>query len=380
MTTATLAATWATAPDYGAPVSFTGQHEGAVALKDGKSVLVAGGADPAGAAVKTAGVFDTTTAKWTDQTPLGTARLLHTVTLLPGDAGLVLVTGGRGGPNGPALGTAELYDPAKKTWTPTTGSLGTPRWGHSAVVLANGKVLIAGGSAVRAGQTTVALATAELFDPADQSFKPAAAMSDARTGHTAVVLQDGAKVLVCGGTVPVGTADDPALAFCELYDTAKGTWKVTGSLTHPRAGHTATALSASKVLVTGGIAPGAPGDGSFDPLSRSTTEVYDLGNGETWQPGPDLPGGRAYHRAISPAAGQVLVLGGTGSVQHDAGYRGAVLFQDNGWVSDPGLLTGRWGFAAAVAGSRAVVVGGVERTGPAAATPPAELTKTTELR
>jgi large repetitive protein len=78
---------------------------------------------------------------WVPTGSLVTARLRHTATLLPN--GKVLVAGGNNGP--PALSSAELYDPASGTWT-ATGSLGTARGYHTATLLPNGKVLVAGGN------------------------------------------------------------------------------------------------------------------------------------------------------------------------------------------------------------------------------------------
>ncbi len=69
---------------------------------------------------------------------LATARADHTATLLPN--GKVLVAGG----SSCVLASAELYDPASGTWT-ATGSLATARDLHTATLLPNGKVLVAGG-------------------------------------------------------------------------------------------------------------------------------------------------------------------------------------------------------------------------------------------
>ncbi|MFC4055725.1 Kelch repeat-containing protein [Actinomadura syzygii] len=380
MTAATLAAAdaWSSAPDYVAAVSWSGQHDTAVVLKDGKKVLVAGGADAASAAVRQSAVFDLEQGTWSAPVLLGSARQLHALTLLP--SGKVLVTGGRGGPGAPALATAELYDPAQGAWTATAHPMAAARWGHSAVLLSNGQVLVAGGSTVRSGGTVMAVRSAELFDPADETWTAAKDMTDARTGHTAVVLQDGKKVLVCGGSVPVGTGDDPALAFCELYDTDAKTWTPTGSLHHPRSAHTATALSATSVLVAGGSAPGAPGDGSFDPFARATAEVYDLTQG-SWQETAPMPAGRSSHRAVPLGSGKVLVVGGADDLHDEAGYRSALEYSAGAWTKVAGLAAGRWGFAAAASGAKVLVAGGVARTGLAAAAGQgAELTKTSERR
>ncbi|TDD90410.1 kelch-like protein [Actinomadura rubrisoli] len=368
--------TWAPAPDYTAPVSWYGRHDGAVLLKDGKSLLVAGGADAASSAVKHAAVYDTGTKTWAAPVPLGTARQLHAVTVLP--SGKVLVTGGTGGPTGPALATAELYDPVAKSWTPTKHPMATARWGHSAVLLSDGTVLVSGGSTVPSGQTVRALRSAEVFHPGDETWTAAPDMTDARSGHAAVALRDGKKVLVCGGGAPVGTAADPALAFCEVYDTDSKTWAPTGTMRRPRRAHQATALSATRVLVTGGSAPGALDDGGFDPRSQRTAEVYDVESG-TWTDAAPMPAGRAFHRAVAVGAGKVLVIGGADRPEDEAGYRGTLLYDNGTWTTVAGLVRGRWAFAAVAVGAAAHVIGGVTASGLAAADPAVvELTKTME--
>jgi large repetitive protein len=82
---------------------------------------------------------------------------LHTATLLPN--GKVLVAGGYGGQFNQALASAELYDPASGTWTPTS-SLSVARGGHTATLLPDGKALVAGGQ----NDTNGFLASAELYD------------------------------------------------------------------------------------------------------------------------------------------------------------------------------------------------------------------------
>ncbi|MFC4116404.1 Kelch repeat-containing protein [Nonomuraea zeae] len=407
MTTSTLAATgaWATAADLPVAASWYGQHDGAVLLDDDGRVLVAGGADAGGAALDQSAVYDPAAQVWQAVGALRTPRKLHTVTRL--DDGRVLVAGGLSGSagTGPGLASAELYDPATRSWT-ATGAMTVPRWGHSAVLLPDGSVLVAGGSAVRSGGTTKALRSAERYDPATGTWTATEDMTDARTGHTAVPLAGGV-VLVCGGSAPVGSADDPALAFCELFTpgtaTAPGTWTPTGSLLRARRHHQVTRLSDNAVLVTGGTAPGASGDGPFDPFSQRTAERFDLAGGG-WTAVADMPSGRAFHRAVPFGTGQVLVAGGTASDRDESGYRSAVLFDpppanpdpparartgsdevtETGpaaWAGAAGLGTGRWAFAAAVLpDGRVLVAGGVTRSGLAAADPAVpELTRTSEI-
>src|SRR4029453_3616115 len=117
------------------------------------------------------------------------------------------------------------------------------------------------------GQSLGALRTAERYDPKTGTWTEVAPMTDARTGHPAVVLAKG-RVVVGGGGVPVSRTDEAALAFCELYDADADTWTPTGSMLVPRTRHQAALVSATSVLVTGGSAPGPLGDGGFDPASR----------------------------------------------------------------------------------------------------------------
>ncbi|MGV9267632.1 Kelch repeat-containing protein [Kitasatospora sp. NPDC003701] len=384
--TVVAAAKWTAAHDLATATAWYGQHDGPVVLTGtgpaaGK-VLVVGGADATGTALGQALLYNPADDTWKPTATQPSPRRLHTVTRL--SDGKVLVTGGIGGSSSPGLASAEVYDPVADTWTPA-GTMGQARWGHSAVLLPNNKVLVAGGSAVRAGRTTRALRSAELYDPAATTdatrWTPAAAMTDARSGHPAVVLKGG-KVLVVGGTAAVGTDQDPALAFCELYDPDHDSWAPTGSLLRPRALHQATALSDTTVLVTGGRAPGAGDDLTFDPLSRRTAEKYDLTSGG-WTAVKEMPAGRASHRAVAAGSGAVLVIGGTGSDADEAGYRSVVRYDAGAdtWTAQPGLITGRWAFAAAaLPDARVLVVGGAARSGLAAADPAVtELTAAAEL-
>jgi hypothetical protein len=381
-TTATATATgaWAGAEKLPAAARWDGQHDGPVILDDAGTVLVAGGADATGAAVRQSAVYRPAVDHWEPVGALTTPRKLHTVTLLLD--GMVLVTGGLSGAGGtgPGLASAELYNPAAKSWT-AIGPMAQARWGHSAVLLANGTVLVAGGTAVRSGQTTHALRSAEIYHPGTRTWTAAADLTDARTGHTTLPLAGG-QVLVCGGSASLGTAEDPALAFCELYDTDHDRWTPTGSLTHARAHHQAVALSGHAVLITGGAAPGAPSGGPFDPFSQRTAERFDLHTG-AWTSAKDMPSGRSLHRAIPLANGTVLVAGGSASERDEAGYRSAMTYDPTAeaWTPAAGMDNGRWSFAMApLPAGKVLVAGGVARSGLAAADPTTtELTGTAEI-
>ncbi|MGI8329749.1 kelch repeat-containing protein [Actinomadura scrupuli] len=385
MTSSTLAATgqWTSTGDLPSARTWSGQHDGPLVLSGGK-VLVAGGADGSATALAQASLYDPAAKTWAATGALHTPRRLHTATLL--DNGKVLVAGGITGAAAfpaPGVASAELFDPATGTWT-VTGAMHTARWGHSAVLLPGKKVLVAGGSTTRSGQSVKALRSAEIYDPATGEWTEVAPMTDARSGHPAVVLNTG-RVLVAGGSAPVARDGDAALAFCELYDPgagAAGTWTPTGDLLVPRSGHQATLLSDGTVLATGGSAPGGPGDGTFDPYSRATAELYSTASG-TWSKVPDMPAGRGLHRAVSLGSGKVLVTGGTDGPDNGVGYASALIF-DAGpktWSPAGGLATGRWAFAAvALPGGKVLVTGGLTRSGLAAADPgTGELTARTEI-
>ena len=115
-----------------------------------------------------------------------TGRVEHTATLLPN--GQVLVAGGFGLQRRSPT-SAELYDPATGVWT-ATGSMTTGRVDHTATLLPNGQVLVAGGCCDFTG-------SAELYDPATGVWTATGSMATARQTHTATLLQNG-KVLVAG--------------------------------------------------------------------------------------------------------------------------------------------------------------------------------------
>ncbi|MEU9338560.1 kelch repeat-containing protein [Streptomyces sp. NPDC048290] len=388
MTSPTPAATgdWTTTGDLPAATAWHGQDDGAVLLTDGKGVLVAGGADPAGAATARTARYDPGARTWTAGRPLSTPRRLHTTTLLAD--GRVLVTGGTGGtgthPAG--LASAELYDPADGTWT-TVAALGEARWGHTAVLLDGGKVLVTGGRTTRDGTSARALASAEVFDPDGDPDDPvkgawtaAPPMLDARSGHGAVLFKGG-RVLVTGGTAPISPDRDTALAFCELFDPSSGpagAWTPAAPLAAPRAGHRTVLTGPTTALVVGGATPG-----SRDPYAVLGVERYDLA-AATWTARPATDGGRAHHRVLPLGGTRFLVVGGTTHDDHGLGYRSALVYDDAGpgaWSRAAGTAEGRWGCAAAVLGAgRVLVTGGTLASGVAAPDPDtAELTRTTEV-
>ncbi|MFC0542519.1 Kelch repeat-containing protein [Kutzneria chonburiensis] len=354
---------WASAGHLPAAASWRGQHDNAVRLAD-DTVLVAGGADKSGTPVNSAAHYTPSTKAWQGSTMLG-ARMLHALTDL--DGGDALVTGGLATPNSPGLTTVERYDHTKNTWSQGPALQGG-RWGHAAVRLKNKQVLVIGGATVPTGSDTVrALSTVELFDGTKWTTK--APMADARYGHTAVVFDNG-QVLVCGGVTATGRGE-AQLALCELYDPTNDKWSPAPSMAVARSHHQATLLTPTTVLVTGGAAPQAGGDGTFDPFSRKTAELYTQGGG--WQAQATMPAGREFHRAAPLGNGKAVIVGGTDSTRNDTGFPSTLVYDPSAaqpWTTVTGLTAGRWGFAAvALADHSVLVLGGTARSGLAASTP-----------
>lgn len=180
---------------------------------------------------------------WTSVPTVPTPRLYATLSRLPD--GRQLLAGGMTGA-GPSL-EADIYDPATNTWS-AADDMVAARSNPSAVVLADGRVLVFGGDA--AGFTT--LASAEIYDPVANTWTATGSMNEPRTGSTAHVLPDG-RVLVVGGLDQTGATTFSSTV--ERYDPATGTWTVLPTpLSAARAQHAAQLLpDGVTLLVVGGV-------------------------------------------------------------------------------------------------------------------------------
>jgi hypothetical protein len=231
------------------------------------------------------GLFTATTGS------LNTARYGHTATLLPD--GTVLIAGGTSaaGASGPFLSTAELYNPATETFSYTTNDLNTARYFQTASLLSNGMVLLAGGY----NAATEQLASAELYNPAtaSETFTYTGSLNTARYYDTATTLNNGSVLLVGGDDFTYGI-----LGSAELY--SAGSFALTsGSLNTPRYLDTATLLNDGTVLLAGGYA-------TADVLNSA--ELYSAEN-FAYTTG-SLNTARCEHTGTLLSNGTVLLAGG----------------------------------------------------------------------
>ncbi len=261
----------------------------ATLLADGR-VLIVGGAPQA--ISNTAELYDPSTTSFTKTVNTVRGRVGHTATLLPN--GQVLIVGGRVN-----AAYAELYDPATGQFTPT-GNLNYARASHTATLLPDGKVLIAGGNT---GDTWNGfngyVAQAELYDWNTGTFTPTGALSVVRSNHTATLLPNG-QVMIAGGR---GITRD--LSSVELYTPSTGQFTAAPAMIHTRTKHTASLLNNGKVLFVGGS---NSYDSSNGHTSAITSELYDWAEGESTYLG-SLFRWRYHHTATVLPNGYVVVVG-----------------------------------------------------------------------
>ncbi len=287
-------------------------------------VIAASVANPASSATATVNVFPGGIAT----TPTGSMHSAHgayTATLLAnGPAttnGKVLIVGGNdawyrnnSGPTLRGITGAELYDPLTGTFAPT-GSMHSPRYAHTATLLPNGKVLVAGGVGDGGNLTQPPVnQSAELYDPTTGTFIAIGRMRVPRINHTATLIAGG-RVLIVGGLQDLREADPynvpeypyygPGLITAEIYDIATGVFTATGSMSTARYGHTATLLPDGTVLIAGGITSSDIDGG----VSTATAEIYHPST-NTFTPTGSMHAVRDLHVSTLLSNGKVLVTGG----------------------------------------------------------------------
>jgi hypothetical protein len=300
--------TWS-APAQPGPLVTARQAHTATLLTNG-GVLIVGGATGAGASLDTAELYPHNATGWTSSalpflpaSSITNARYGHAATLLA--TGQVLVTGGlHSCVNSPAFPCVSspffhgvIYDTAAGNWSAAgqfDGGAASARSEHTATLLADGRVFVAGGKAVNG----TPLASTQMFDPATGLWTARQSMASARYGHTATLLPDG-RVLVTGGL-----GDAVSLTDVALYDPVADEWRnspIVPSMSAQRYGHTATLLRNGQVLVTGGNDSGAGYNKSaerYDPIANQ------------WTPAGAMVDARFKHTATLMPNGTVLVAGG----------------------------------------------------------------------
>lgn len=272
-----------------------------VRLRDGR-VLAAGGHPTPDAYTETqpttaAAIFDPRTNSWIATAPMHIPRMEQTAVLLAD--GRVLVAGGLGHNDSSSVdgtASAEIYDPATGHWT-MTGSMVQVRWNFASLLLPNGIVLVAGGGVNHYGVDNAN--SAEVYDPHTGRWRATGAMSNDRAQNALLLLRDG-KVLT------VGSLDNDASA--ELYDPATGRWTPTGTMVGTaRADVTATQLADGRVLVSGGRY--VPPYSGRAPTVYPFAEIYDPTTG-SWRPTGPMVVPRYDHDAVALPDGRVVVVGG----------------------------------------------------------------------
>ena len=263
-----------------------------------------------------------------------------------------------------------------------TGDMTASRSRHSATLLPNGQVLIAGGASSSSLSETTTLASAEVYDPSSGAFRAVGAMTTARRVHTATLLPDG-RVLIVGGY-----RERDALASAELFDPVTGTFGSTGSLLTARGGHTAILLLTGEVLVVGGYDTGSypsvapaelyePVSGTFRAagayvgrggcdfcapavrLTDGTVLFTGQAPAQLYQPATDSfsPSGMTISEPSGAAAltnGQVLFAGGEISASAELYNPTTHTFASTGSMTWPRL----WHTLSLLPGGRVLVTGG----------------------
>ena len=297
-------------------MTFARSGHAALLLPSGKVLVVGGGSTAAE-------LYDPTTGGFA---PAGQMRFSHgsslSATLL--NNGLVLIVGGTGSPS-----AAELYDPSSGQFMAIGQTVQPHGSGQTATLLNDGRVLLVGGYASSVFPS-VANSGAETYDPSTGAFASAGAMAVNRNAHTATLLADG-RVLIAGGYPPGGNY--PVIVIlntAEIFSPSTGGFALVGSMQADRGHGIAALLPSGRVLVGAGYA----GEGSadlFDPstgifapaggmssLSRAVSTAALLSSGQVLLAGGANNNGTIYTNSAelyNPATGTFVPTGSMGTTR-----------------------------------------------------------------
>jgi hypothetical protein len=229
--------------------------------------------------------------------PMSTRRVEHAAVVL--DGGRVLVTGGvttEGVRDGISF-SAEIYDPATRTFRRLASRMSTPRANHAMHLLANGKVLVVGGFSYEGIGS--AYGFAELFDPATETFTAVASPVNApRALFASERLRDGS-VLIAGGESASGSPSNEVLRYDPVSNRIE---RMGGVLSVPTTLAQGALLPDGRLGVFGGLSMAAP---------LGTTVAHAVGgNPLTVMRLPDLPDNRLFHRTLRLSDGRIMIVGG----------------------------------------------------------------------
>lgn len=235
------------------------------------------------------------------------------------DDGTILVAGGcsdLGCELGSDAGTtAELFDPRTGAFT-RTGDLTGFRDDHGAVLLSDGRVLLAGGWGIDG-----VLDTTEIYEPGSGRFSAGPRMTAPRAGFTPVTLADG-RVLLAGGFLD----NEPTTAAADLFDPANDSITRTGSMHAPRGAYAAARLADGRVLIAGGLSDGTV---------VATAELYDPETGRFESTG-SMDVARYKAAAVTLPDGAVMVIGGAGDIEGGRVYASTEIYDPASGTFAPG--------------------------------------------
>lgn len=234
----------------------------ATLLPNGK-VLIAGGYEVGSRVLASAELFDPVTKTFEATGAMRAQRAGHVAVLLK--SGKVLIAGGVG-PDWSFLSSAELYDPATGVFA-QTGAMTVPRESHAALQLNDGRVFVAGGHRDRRENIKL-YSSAEAYDERTGVFSVIGDMHVRRHKHDAVLLADG-RVLITGGSDE--RDERGSYNSTELFDPRTGVFTAGPSMIQRRYKHNGSSilLPTGQVLIAGGASQAEV----FDPVSKSFTPV-----------------------------------------------------------------------------------------------------------
>jgi hypothetical protein len=214
--------------------------------------------------------------------------------------------------------------------------MSVPREGHQAVLLASGKIFVAGGI----NGSTIYNST-EIYNVATNVWTPAPAMSVARRDFTMTKLADG-RVLVAGGR----TVGLQSLGSAEVYNPTTNSWTATGSMVSRRGYHSAVLLADGRVLVAGG---------ALDNGALSSAEIY---NPQTnaWTATGSMSIGRSVFSLTLLTSGKVLAVGLSGTLPDYGEVYNPTIGQWN--LTANAQVTARWYPTTIVLGNGRVLICG----------------------